>query len=65
MHCDYAAEREVTAIEACQQLGVTLDYLYRLLYAKRLPARKVGKNWRISAAAVEERARRKDSLLAT
>jgi excisionase family DNA binding protein len=51
--------REMTAVEACRALGVSLDYLYRLLYAQRLPARKIDRVWRISAAAVEERARRR------
>jgi excisionase family DNA binding protein len=56
--------QEMTATEACRRLGVSLDYLYRLLYAQRLPARKVDKTWRISAAAVEERARRRERNLA-
>jgi excisionase family DNA binding protein len=51
-------QTELTATEACRRLGVSLDYLYRLLYAQRLPARKVNKTWRISASAVEERANR-------
>jgi excisionase family DNA binding protein len=54
-------DREMTATEACVRLGISLDYLYRLLYAKKLPARKVDKTWKISAAAVEERARRNGS----
>jgi excisionase family DNA binding protein len=57
-------EREMTAMDACRRLGISLDYLYRLLYAQRLPARKVDKMWRISAMAVEERARRKETKLA-
>jgi excisionase family DNA binding protein len=56
--------KEVTATEACRRLGVSLDYLYRLLYAQRLPARKVDKTWRISAAAVEERVRQREARLA-
>jgi excisionase family DNA binding protein len=54
-------DREMTAVEACRRLGVSLDYLYRLLYAQKLPARKTNKTWRISAAAVEERALRRKS----
>jgi excisionase family DNA binding protein len=50
-------QMELTATEACRRLGISLDYLYRLLYSQRLPARKAGKVWRIPAAAVEERAR--------
>lgn len=56
--------KELTAVEACRQLGVTLDYLYRLALAQRLPARKVAGTWRISAAAVEERARRRATSVA-
>ena len=52
--------KEMTAVEACRRLGVSLDYLYRLLYAQRLPARKVDNTWRIPAAAVEERARQRE-----
>lgn len=56
--------QEMTATEACRRLGISLDYLYRLLYAQRLPARKVDKTWRILAAAVEERAKRKETNFA-
>ena len=55
---------EMTAMEACRRLGVSLDYLYRLLYAQRLPARKVDNVWRISADAVEERAKQREARLA-
>jgi excisionase family DNA binding protein len=57
-------EREMTAVEACRRLGISLDYLYRLLYAQTLPARKSDNTWRISASAVEERARRRKSSIA-
>ncbi len=40
---------------AAQRLGCTLKYIYDLVYAKRLPAKKVGRQWRIPAAAVEAR----------
>jgi excisionase family DNA binding protein len=56
--------QEMTATEACRRLGISLDYLYRLLYAQRLPARKVDNVWRISAGAVEERVRRRKARLA-
>jgi excisionase family DNA binding protein len=52
-------EKEMKAMEACRRLGISLDYLYRILYSGGLPARKVDKTWRISAAAVDERARRR------
>jgi excisionase family DNA binding protein len=56
--------REMTATQACRRLGISLDYLYRLLYAQRLPARKVDNAWRISAEAVEVRARQREARVA-
>jgi hypothetical protein len=49
----------LTAIESCRRLGVTLDYLYRLLYAQRLPGKKANGVWQIPAAAVEARIQRR------
>ncbi len=48
-------EKELTAIQATRRLGITLDALYRLIYAGRLQARKKDRRWRISALAVAER----------
>jgi len=50
---------ELTAAEACRRLGITLDSLYRLVYAARLPARKEGRCWRIPESAVAERLRKR------
>jgi excisionase family DNA binding protein len=47
--------QEVSAIEAARRLGVGLDYLYSLLWTGKLQGRKVGKQWRIPAEAVEAR----------
>ena len=47
--------KELSAIEAARKLGVGLDYLYSLLWTGKLKATKVGKQWRISSEAVEER----------
>jgi len=44
--------KELTATQSCRRLGITLDALYRLLYAGKLPGRKVEAVWRIPAAAV-------------
>jgi excisionase family DNA binding protein len=55
---------ELTAAETCRRLGVSLDYVYRLLYAGQLAARKIDKTWRISATAVEERAKQREARLA-
>ncbi|MGD0213459.1 MAG: excisionase family DNA-binding protein [Terriglobales bacterium] len=51
-------EKEISAIEAARRLGVGLDYLYSLLWTGKLLGRKVGKQWRIPAEAVQ--ARRKE-----
>jgi len=41
--------------EAARQLGVTIKYVYDMVWAGRLPAQKTGKTWRILAAAVHRR----------
>ncbi len=52
-------EKEMTAIQAARRLRVGLDYLYSLLWARKLPGRKTGNRWRIPAAAVEARLKEK------
>lgn len=47
--------KELTVVEASRRLGLTLDSLYRLIYAGRLPARKERKRWLIPSQAVEAR----------
>ena len=53
--------KELTAGEACQRLNVTLDALYRLLYAAKLPARKTDGRWLIPAEAVEARLKAREA----
>jgi excisionase family DNA binding protein len=48
-------EAVLSAMETSRRLGVTLDYLYRLLYAGRLPGKKLDGVWQIPAEAVEAR----------
>jgi excisionase family DNA binding protein len=48
-------EREISVSEAARRLGVALTYVYSLLWAGKLKARKVNRQWRISADAVESR----------
>lgn len=50
---------DLSAIEAARKLGVGLDYLYSLLWTGKLEGRKVGKQWRIPADAVETRLRQR------
>ena len=52
------AGREMTVAEAARALGVTLHHVYAMLWAGRLEGRKVKRQWRVSADAVE--ARRKE-----
>jgi excisionase family DNA binding protein len=52
------AEREISISEAARRLGTALTYVYSLVWAGKLAARKVNRQWRISADAVE--ARRKE-----
>ncbi len=49
--------KELTVVESSRRLGITLDTLYRLIYAGRLTARKVGRRWLIPVASVEARLR--------
>jgi len=48
-------KQEMSAIQAARRLGIGLDYLYSLLWTHKLDGRKVGRQWRISAFAVEAR----------
>ena len=56
-------EAEIKASGACRTLGITLDALYRLLYAAKLPARKVDGRWLIPAEAVEARLKAREERL--
>jgi excisionase family DNA binding protein len=51
--------KELTVIEAARQLGISLDALYRLIYAGKLPARKEGKKWLLNSEAVDERIKKR------
>ena len=43
----------ISAIESARRLGVGLDYSYSLLWTGKLAGRKVGRQWRVPADAVE------------
>jgi len=53
-----AAPTEISIIEAAKQLDVEPSYVYLLARAGRLEARKDGRQWLVSAKAVEERLER-------
>jgi excisionase family DNA binding protein len=46
---------ELSAIEAARRLGIGLDYLYSLIWTGKLAGRKVNRQWRIPAEAVQAR----------
>ena len=46
---------EISVAEAARKLGMALTYVYSLVWAGRLKARKVNRQWRVSADAVELR----------
>jgi excisionase family DNA binding protein len=48
---------EVSAVEAARRLGIGLDYLYSLLWTRKLAGRKVGRSWRIPESAIAGRLR--------
>jgi excisionase family DNA binding protein len=47
--------KELSAVEAARRLGVGLDYVYGLLWTRKLEGHKVGNQWRVSVEAVEAR----------
>lgn len=54
-------EPMLSAREARKRLGVSLDFLYRILWSGQLPgARKVKGRWMIPAKAVEARLRKRE-----
>ena len=44
--------------EAAIRLGITLNAVYALLWAGKLPAKRSDNRWQIYASAVEERLRK-------
>ncbi len=57
--------KELTVIEAARRLGVTLDAVYRLIWARRLPARKTDRRWLLPLRAVEARLKAREARDAT
>ena len=52
--------KDLTVIDATRRLGISLDALYRLIYAGKLDARKVDGRWVVSGPSVEARLKRKE-----
>lgn len=50
-----AKQHDLTPKKAAQKLGIRLDYLYSLIWARKIPARRVEGRWYIPAQSVEDR----------
>lgn len=48
------AERWLSVQEIANHLGVSKETVYRYLDAKKIPAYKVGKQWKFQASEVDE-----------
>jgi len=54
-------EQELTVSGAARRLNLTLDAIYRLIYAGRLPARKERRHWLIPSSAIESRLKAREA----
>ena len=48
-------ERYLSPNAAARRLGVTVDYLYKLLWSGKVEAQKVNQRWRVPMGAIERR----------
>jgi excisionase family DNA binding protein len=46
---------------AARRLGLGLDYLYKQIWAGKIPAQKVNGRWLIPAVAVEQRLKEREA----
>jgi len=58
-------EQDLTVAGAARKLDVTLDSIYRLIYAGKLPARKERRHWVIPSSAIDARIKAREASLAT
>jgi len=49
----------LTPREAARRLNISLDYVYKLVWADQLEAKKIGRQWRIAVDAVDARIQRR------
>ena len=54
-----ATGKTISIREAAIRLGFSMKYIYDLCYLGKLPAEKIGRQWRIQADAVEARLKRR------
>lgn len=50
----------LTVRGAALKLGCSIRFIYELLWSGKLDGRKIGKQWRVSATAVQARLRAKE-----
>jgi excisionase family DNA binding protein len=48
-------DRCVSPNAAARRLGISVDYLYKLLWAGKLKGQKINERWRVPVAAIEDR----------
>jgi excisionase family DNA binding protein len=58
-------KQEISVAEAARKLKGAISYVYSLIWAGKLAARKVNGRWRISAEGVESRQRARDESCRT
>lgn len=44
----------MTVKEAAEYLGLTLNTMYKLMRTRKIPARKIGYQWRLSKVALDK-----------
>ncbi len=54
-------QKQLTVSQASRTLGITLDYIYRLIYAGKLAARKSEGRWLIPVSAIESRLKAREA----
>jgi excisionase family DNA binding protein len=52
-------KKVLTVAQASRRFGTTLDAVYRLIYAGKLPAQKSGRRWLLPEEAIEARLKAK------
>jgi excisionase family DNA binding protein len=55
-----AKDRCVSPNAAARRLGISVDYLYKLLWAGKLQGQKINERWRVPLAAIEDRLKQRE-----
>ena len=54
-------DEAVSIRDAARRLGVSIRFVYDLVWSGKLPAQKVDKMWRIPASAIDARLKRRSA----